>query len=154
LLYFADARWWEWHRLRPEFQAFAGEKCTIENTGMLISDPAINMLHNYGNEALSDTPNGLNTGSNSGYQCINIAYLAGARRVLLLGYEMRFPGGKSHWHGGHPIKVPETHYTAYARKFETMLPQLKRRGVEVINCTPDSAIKCFPYQELSCALTS
>ena len=153
LLYFADHRWWEWHKAKPAFVAHAGIKVTIENTGMLIRDEAVHMLHNSGGELLSDAPNGIHTGSNGGYQAINIAYLAGAKRILLLGYDMKFPAGKSHWHGGHEIKVPESHYTGlYAVKFKTMLPQLKKAGVEVINCSIGSSIQCFPFAPLAEAL--
>lgn len=108
------------------------------------------MLHNYGNEGLSELLNGLNTGSNGGYQAVNLAALTGARRILLIGYDMRFPGGKSHWHGGHPPsgRVPESSYTMYARKFSTMLEQLTRLGIEVVNCTDGSAIRCFPFSSL------
>ena len=30
--YFADAEWWGWHKDRPEFQAFAGQKCSIADS--------------------------------------------------------------------------------------------------------------------------
>ena len=152
MCYFADTRWWEWHQNQPVFKSFAGHKVTIENTGLLIKDEAVFMLHNLNNEQLSESPNGIHTGSNGGYQAVNIAVLSGAKRIILLGYDMRFPGGKSHWHGGHPVKNPADHYTMYAGKFATMLPQLKRLGVEVINATPGSAIKCFPFMDLNEAL--
>lgn len=152
MLYFADTRWWVWHRGRREFIEFAGAKVTIENTGALIGDPEVFMLHNYDHEGLSERPNGLHTGSNGGYQAVNIAVLAGAKRILLLGYDMRFAGGRSHWHAGHPVKVDEGAYTKYARNFNTMLPVLKKRGVEVINCTPGSAITAFARGELEACL--
>lgn len=153
MVYFADLRWWNWHNARAEFKAFSGHKVTIENTGMLVKDENVHMLHNYENEKLSENPNGIHTGSNGGYQALNIAYLAGAKRILLLGYDMRYTGGKSHWHAGHPVKVPEQHYSGmYAKKFDTMLPQLKARGVEVINCSLGSTIRCFPFKSLEEAL--
>lgn len=128
--------------------SFQGQKVTIENTGMLIGDPDIFMLHNFGYEGLSEIPNGVQTGCNGGYQVVNIATLAGAAKVLLLGYDMRFPGGKSHWHKGHPVKIPEDRYLQYASSFKTMLPQLKKMGVSVINCTPGSALKAFPFSTI------
>lgn len=149
MLYFADSRWWEWHKDREEFKSFAGQKVTIENTGMLIQDEQLHMLHNFGSEGLSDTPNGINTGSNGGYQALNIAYLTGAARVLLLGYDMRYTSGKSHWHGEHPVKVPEMHYSGYARKFKSTLAQLQKAKVEVINCSLGSAITAFPIRPLA-----
>ena len=161
ICYFADYNWWQWQEkgirrpgftaeeVRERFARFAGQKVTIENTGGMVRDPDVFMLHNYGNDGLSEKPNGLHTGSNGGHQAVNIAVLAGARKILLVGYDMRFPGGRSHWHNGHPYKVPEQRYGEYARRFKTMLPQLERLGVEVVNCTPGSAIACFRFGNLA-----
>lgn len=151
--YFADFRWWEWHHARAEFKAFPGEKVTIENTGMLIRDERVHMLHNLGTEGLSEKPNGLHTGCNGGYQAINIATLAGAKKIILLGYDMHYPNGRSHWHAGHPTKVPEQHYTGnYARMFDTITAQLKRIGVLVVNASIGSRLKTFPIVPLETAL--
>lgn len=154
MCYFADYRWWDWHRAKPEFKAFAGAKVTIMGTGMLVSDPDVHMLHNYGTEGLSEKPNGLHTGCNGGFQAINIAVLAGAKRIVLLGYDMHYPGGRSHWHAGHPTKVPEAHYTGnYARLFDTALPQARKLGVSIVNASPGSRLRSFPIVSLETALT-
>ena len=172
ILYFADTRWWEWHhaglekkwpwvrfsaeQVRTAFARFAGQKVTIDGTGMMVPDPDVFMLHNDGvsgkHDGLTECPNALRTGSNGGYQAVNLAVLAGAKRVLLLGYDMRFPDGRSHSHNGHPSRHPETNYSQYAKHFATMLPDLVRLGVEVINCTPGSAIQCFPVAALESVL--
>jgi hypothetical protein len=144
VLYFADTRWWEWHRERPDFKSFAGQKCTIENTGSRCDDPEIFMLHNdspVSQSGLSASNNALRTGMNSGYQALGLAIAAGAARVVLLGYDMHFAGEKSHWHGGHPVHVGEGMYRdVYAKFFHELAPQLK---VEVLNATPGSALTCF-----------
>lgn len=167
--YFADFRWWQWHTdgiakkwawasftsdmQRKAFAEFKGQKITIENTGMQVKDPTVFMLHNandsrgsYG--GLSEQPNGIKTGANGGYQAMNIATLSGAKRILLLGYDMHFPGGKTHSHNGHPTRMAEDAYKNYARNFASMLPQLKQMGIEVVNCTPGSALTCFPIKRL------
>lgn len=149
LLYFADYRWWEWHRDRPEFKSFAGAKVTIQGTGSLVPDTSTHLLHNYGTDGLSEVPNGLHTGCNSGYQAINIAYLAGARRIILLGYDMRFRNGRSHWHLGHPLRNPELHYEMYAKLFGSTRKQLDAAGIEVFNCCLDSHINAFPRRALA-----
>lgn len=169
LVYFADARWWMWHKDRPEFKAFAGEKVTIENTGAMVSDFAVHMLRNSsqshplpGEEpsgGLSEAPNALRTGCNGGYQAVNIATLAGAARVLLVGYDMHFPGGKSHWHRGHfvngrEVKTPEDRYFQYARAFKSMRAPLEKIGCEVVNCTPGSRIAAFRFSTLEAELAA
>lgn len=107
------------------------------------------MLHQYDNKALSEQRNGLHTGSNSGHQAINLAILAGGNPILLMAYDMRFHGGRTHSHNGHEMKHPEESYKhGYARNFRTMLPQLAKLKVRVINCTPGSAIDCFPFSTI------
>jgi hypothetical protein len=159
ICYFADSQWWRWHKDREEFKAFAGIKASIEQTGAEIEDDDVHMvrnaaavataLHAYGDGqtgGLSAFPNALRSGSNGGYQALGLAIAAGAARVLLLGYDMKFSGGKSHWHGGHAgARTTDDHpyRTTYTKAFEQLtLPP----GVQVINCTPDSNVRCFPFQ--------
>jgi hypothetical protein len=80
-------------------------------------------------------------GPDSGSNAINLAFLFGARRIVLFGFEMR-PGN---WHDRHRRVTPPQRY---AEKFipalEAMAVALKREDVEVINATPGSALTCFP----------
>jgi hypothetical protein len=99
---------------------------------------------------LSQRQNGLATGQNGGYQAVNLAYLAGASRVLLLGYDMH----GTHWFGEHPRKTVHSHYSMFMGRFARLarfMPRLPRK-FEVINCTPGSALTCFPRMELEQAL--
>jgi hypothetical protein len=172
VLYFADARWWDWHnggiekawawkkfsveQQKAAFDSFAGQKVSIFGSGMQVKDPNVYMLlQAEGRSGLSTHPRELVTGGNSGYQAVNIATLAGSKRVLLVGYDMRFDGYKSHSHNGHPIKsASRTYSTEYVSKFATMNGSLPKLGVEVLNCTPGSALgKLFPIMSLECALT-
>lgn len=155
MLYFADVRWWRWHREREEYKRFAGVKVTIDggDRSAVDSEPELFWLHNHGGSGISTKPNGLMTGQNGGYQAINIAVLAGAKRVLLLGYDMKLgKSGKSHFFGDHPIKTDAATFSAMLQNFPTMLKPLKALGVEVINCTPDSALRCFPLHALESLL--
>lgn len=157
ILYFADPRWREWHVQRPEYQAFAGVQITIEGSHgweKLVDVPGIFTMRNMGSHPpLSTTRNGLATGQNSGYQALNIAYLLGASRVILLGYDMKTgAGGRMHWFGDHPLKTNPAMLSAYEQNFGHLAPELKKRGLEVLNCSPDSALRCFPKVPLDEAL--
>lgn len=148
VLYFADHQWWEWHRKRDLYRAFAGQKVTIEGTGERVSEPEVHMLRNLGYIGVSKQPNGIFTGANSGFQAMNIAALSGARKILLLGFDMRFVAGRAHWHAEHPRKTPEASYLRYAKRFDPAKPALEAMGVETVNCSPGSAIKCFRFSEV------
>lgn len=108
------------------------------------------MLRNAGNAGLSTQPDALCTGSNGGYQALGLAIAAGARRVALLGYDMRMTAGRANWHTDHKSFTDASWYTTvYPKAFKTLvLPE----GVKVLNCTPGSALDCFPRHTLESVL--
>lgn len=60
-------------------------------------------------------------GLDTGYVAINLAYLAGAKEIILAGFDMGFRGERSHWHDGHPIPTSESNYT---RRFKPTYAKL------------------------------
>lgn len=92
-------------------------------------------------------------GSNSGYQAINLAYLMGADCIILLGYDMHRRNG-NHFFGDHPKKFTNGDYSSFVPRFDALAKDLAREGVEVINCTPGSALHQFRMESLDCALSS
>lgn len=163
VLYFADSRWWWRHKDKPQFKRFAGVKVTIEPTGLEITDPHVHMLRSADDKpgapkpGLSANPAVLVTGRNGGYQVVNIAVLAGAKKIVLLGYDMRIVGGKSHNEmnhpgGRHPEGNAASDYVGYVKNFRTMVRPLERLGVEVLNATPESALDVFRKVPLEIAL--
>lgn len=154
MLYFADSDWWEWHRENEQFKAFAGAKVTIEPSGLRVGDPDVFMLHNAGRGddglVVSMDPRALVTGFSGGYQVVNLAMLAGAQRIVLLGYDMKQGvQGRNNWHNAHRRSTPAGHYQIYRRAFRKLPPLLSALGVEVLNATPDSALTDFPKVELA-----
>ena len=104
-----------------------------------------------GGTGLEADSGGLRHGSNGGYQAINLAYHFGVKRIVLLGYDMT-ANGATHWHKGHPTtKIDEYRRTlefAMLPKFPPIVEPLKAAGVEVINATPGSALKCWPFRPI------
>jgi hypothetical protein len=78
----------------------------------------------------------IHQGGNSGYQAINLAWLAGARRMRLVGYDMRNVNGRTHHHGDHPgvLHRPMV-YERWLPKFDALANDLRRERVEVLNCS-------------------
>ncbi len=86
-------------------------------------------------------------GGNSGYQAVNLAYLLGARRILLLGFDMCIEGKKRHWFGDHPGKLNmASNYKNFARAFESIVPA--KYGIEILNLSRRTALDCFPRHNL------
>ena len=153
--YFADGRWWAWHKDKPDFVAFAGQKCSIVNSGKDITDSEVHILRNAGAWGISTKPDALITGRNSGYQALNMAILAGAAKVVLLGYDGREPGPgeATHWFGDHPRVEPTSVYREYRQAMARGAAEIAAAGVEVINCSPGSAIDTFRKLDLAAPMS-
>ena len=106
-----------------------------------------------------DKANGLGRGkvhygANSGYQAINLAYLFGAKKIILLGLDCkRGENKKAHWHGDHPGPLnKDMPIKTWLKSFPKLAEDLKTEGVEVINATRDTALECFSKIQLEVAL--
>lgn len=90
---------------------------------------------------------------NSGAQAINLAYLFGARKIVLLGFTMREIDGKKHFHGDHekPL-VQKQLFHEWIHKMEFVARDAKRLDVDIVNCDPLSALTCFRRGELESEL--
>ena len=149
MLYACDPDWWEVYQGAREF---AGERWTQDEeaaqTWGLHYAPSANEA------GLCLDGSCIHRGGNGGYQAINLAVAFGAARILLLGYDMRLgDDGRRHWHGNHPGGLHKaSRYEEWVPRFASMLPDLERAGAEVLNCTPGSALACFPMASLDEAL--
>lgn len=125
-----DASWW---KNNPEAQDFAGRKFTTAPDWQGLS-------------GLERLP-GVASGTNSGLLGLMVAVKLGATRILLLGYDMQ----GTHFFGPHPAPLRNP----TAARFEVFKKQFagyKPRGVEIINCTPGSALRTYPTGDLHACL--
>ena len=160
--YFCDPDWAEWSnrletgKTRAELlRDFAGHKFVLENKALWPRFPGCKPLRNYGwNPAanlvgIKPQPDGLYTGRNSGYATIVLAAKAGASRILLLGFDMK-PG---HWFGSYPRDAsPQGYDNVFLPAFPHLVKPLAKMNVQIFNCTPGSALRCFPCAPLHEAL--
>jgi hypothetical protein len=86
-------------------------------------------------------------GGNSGHGALNIAFLAGAHRILLLGFDMTAARGHN-WHADHISHATEVRYGIWISRFREAATELDRRGVEVLNCSPGSSLDCFDFSDV------
>jgi hypothetical protein len=93
-------------------------------------------------------------GGNGGFQSLNLAAQFGAKRIVLVGYDMRIDLGV-HWHGKHArgMNNPGPHHTRqWVAALDGVAPQLKAAGIEVLNASPVSALTAYPKVTLAEAL--
>jgi hypothetical protein len=93
----------------------------------------------------------LHFGGNSGYQAINMAFLRGADRILLLGYDMH---GIGHFFGKHPpVFDSHSEFSAFLGNFDRLARDLANEGVEVLNLTRDTRLECFKRSTVDALLS-
>lgn len=157
VLYSSDRYWWQHYRGVPEFH---GLKATIEYTpgryaaALLTMVPDLVVFRHTGHLGIEWAPDGLRTcGQNSGGAAVNLAVHLGARRIVLLGYDLgRGTDGKTHFFGDHPPPLNgRQDFVHWRRCFEEMVAPLEELGVEVVNCsrrTSLNAFACRPLEEV------
>jgi hypothetical protein len=145
IVYAGDLQWWKsYHKKVPKFcqkaQLWTGDHQAAShyqlNRMKSVNRPGLGLQYTH-------------MGGNSGYQAINLAFLFGSRRILLLGFTMREIDGRKHWHVDHPQPlVQKILPDEWRHKFQALAKDLQRENCQVINCDPLSALTCFPMGDI------
>ncbi len=100
---------------------------------------------------LFDKPGFIGSGGNSGFQALNLVAQFGAKRIILVGFDMHAARGL-HWYGpnrGRNMRNPkDTNYVRWRKALSDQATLLNKMGIEVINTSTDSALVCFPHRKL------
>lgn len=103
-------------------------------------------------ETFSDDPAEVESGGNSGFGAVNVAYLKGARQIVLFGFDYT----KGHYcpdRYAHHRPDHNAHYwPRWGENFRATRAQLRQRGVSVINASPASTVDAFPKLEIDEAI--
>lgn len=129
LLFAMDRKWWERYLGQVE-REFAGERVS----GLSIR--GVQRIHRR-----------FQTFGNSGAAVIALAIDRGAERVILLGYDCQHTDGKRHHHGDHPKGLGNAGSVhKWPQQFADVAT--KYRDARIINCSRETALKCFPRAAL------
>jgi hypothetical protein len=111
-------------------------------------------LRKTGEQGVEVNPTGLRSGRNSGAAAINLAVHFGAARILLLGYDMGAKDERhAHFFGAHKFPLRgNSPYKLFRDMMANMVAPLQQLGIEVVNCSRHTELKCFPRQPLEEAL--
>lgn len=143
-LYCAGTNWWDYHgtAVRDNYRGSCWvpiAKCAQQH--------GLNYVPGIWKSGLSTTPNAIHLGAvagggrNSALQAMGLAYLWGARRIVLAGVDLCDPAGQVHFFGDHPPELARTRsYAAFQREIELLVADLARTGVAVLNLSPHSRI--------------
>lgn len=151
VLYACDYLWWRQH-FDAARRVFAGQMWTQDRSAAE-RWPFLHHVKHQAGEGLGLKM--LNTNGNSGMGAINLAYLFGARRILLVGFDMKLgPNGERHCHPDHPKPLVQNQtFDEWIHKGAKLARDLKTQGCTVLNCTPNSALTCFPMSTIEQELT-
>lgn len=154
VVYGCDKPWWKSVRGLPDFKglklAYAPQVCA--EYGLV---PVTIPDHARSDFLRFETVGEVGGGGCSGFQALNLAVQFGAARVLLIGFDCKENGrvhwyGRNTWHGG--SNPSESNFRRWRGAFAKAAQQLSERGVEVINASPLSHLKCFRKASVSDAL--
>jgi hypothetical protein len=142
ILYCGDFLWWKVHIAKVR-AIFKGALWT-QDSSAAARWPDIKRMRGTNREGLGRRD--IHNNGNSGIQAINLAFLWGYKRIILLGFDMKLgPKGEKHCHPDHPAPLVQGQlFGEWLHKLEPFARDLKAEGIEVIDCTVDGAIKCFP----------
>lgn len=103
-------------------------------------------------KGISANPGMVCWNGNTGAAAISIAANAGAKRIILVGFDMSIDGNRmQHWHNLY-LKGPVNNdrrrrklpFPRHLAGFPVIEEDAKARGIEIINASPVSTISCFP----------
>jgi len=151
VLYWTDVRFYTWYK--NEIDNYKGLKFALKASGQYTNDiKVLKKGKTYGLETDTQT---LAHGNNSGYAAINLAYHLGARRIVLLGFDMMSNGKDSHFHDGYPTRAPDDkmYQDKFIPGFDQLKTELNSSGVTVMNASPYSKLTIFPKITIEQALS-
>ena len=153
LLYGCNENWWDHY-----WPQVSGLPCEKWSTNRAAAERyGLNWIAERDAPGLSTDPNVIHHGHGSGYSLVSMAYRAGAERIILLGYDLRFAedyNGKArqigttsrHFFGEYPSSMQHWPSVQVKDGVHFGLVELYRsiheQGlVELINCSPGSALQ-------------
>lgn len=150
MLYACDLRWWELYHAEAR-AACSGEFWTLDVAAA--KKYYLHLIQSERKAGIGKRPGIIHQGSASGYQAINLAWMAGATKIVLLGFDAQVVNKQVHWHGDHPSGIRANNpYQLWIQNFETLAADLAENGCEVLNATPGSALRGFKKVPLEEAL--
>jgi hypothetical protein len=155
--YFTDSCIYE--RYRDEVQAWHGEIITMSRTAKREMNKRVKRVKGEGDPSLPFTdfpPLGhpaIRQGRSSGHSAISLAVALGAAEIPLLGFDCRFVNGREHHHNEYTgPRDMDLYEREFVPGFEGWNAAAQRSGVQILNCTPGSAITEFPFADLDAVL--
>lgn len=137
--YACDDRWWRFNG--PDFR----KRCPNLSSWTQSKEGAkswnIQLVQGYHRDLMSIDSSYIHFGSNSGFQMLNIAFLMGCSKFILVGYDMQHINKKTHFFGDHPGGMSNSSpYGKFINYYSKIQPEIREL---IVNCSPNSALTVF-----------
>ena len=147
VLYACDWQWWQVYRQKLKAIEYAGRRVSVRPKSKSYGAREVYPIECAKLPGLGRTA--IRQGGNSGYQAINLAFLDGAREIVLLGFDMGHTFGRKHHHEDHPAPLDNASgVDVWLPRFDQLAKDLQSEGVRVVNCTRFTRLECFPRMTL------
>jgi hypothetical protein len=146
VFYCGDEVWWRHYG--PTLTC-AGLRFTVNAT----ANQWATVLGISGSDGLELTdPECLRSGGHSGHQAINLAVHLGAKRIVLLGYDMRPTNGRDNWYATRLYAKKPAPYHHHHDRLLSVVEPLRQAGIAILNASRETSLTCFPRGDLQQAL--
>lgn len=139
---FGDFRWWQ--KYQSELSKYADQGGTVFTNSPQLFPTKIPWLWTMGREAHGLHEKSLGWNGNTGASAINLAILLGAKRIFLLGFDMKHLNGRSNWHDRILDKrlVRPTVYSMFCKQYKWVVSDWRKKfsHVGIWNVTSDSGL--------------
>jgi hypothetical protein len=140
-----DCQWLDWNKdALSEFSGviYSTPPCKCDHPG-IIRIKRRNMV------GISSNPSVVYWNKSSGASAINLAYLLGASKIVLLGFDMKMRGDRHNWHSNHKnTPQPAVYKNVFLKPFEQVAIDAHLRKIKIINATNDTDLTVFQRMPL------
>lgn len=156
--YCGDRRWYDWNKDR--LKEYPGTLVTSYSVVGFPEMPCKNInVQKISQQGIwSKDPSTISWNGNSGATAINVAYWLGAKKIVLLGFDMGHSDGEFNWHNRYPPikRRPNGFYPNPYRRFLSCWRRVaidaRNLGIEIINSTVGGQLNVFTRKPLEVAL--
>ena len=147
VLYFTDTGWWNSHRDDLIERWLPREIVTMSRTAKREQPVLVRRIqHAVPSASFPENVYGSSVvkhGNSSGHTAVALAVAMGAKRVILLGFDMRLVDGKSHFHTDYGDAISPGVIEGWIEGFNGWNMAANDIGVSIVNATPGSALDEF-----------
>lgn len=142
-MYACDLRWWDTYHARIDpAKGWTSNVDAAKQYGLNLVP--ISQGRGFAKQGIHQN------GRCSGDHVIQLARYLGYDRVLLIGYDCQDTNGQAHFHGQHPdgLNGKRNH----SRWQQGFIALAQTADIDIVNCSEQTALDCFPRQSLEAAL--